>query len=137
MIGETIDAVVPRMRRIAAGGEYHYGTNPPEFLAPFTDSDGHLMNAARRLERAPQMHHLARRLCEAFYGSNARLVWAEPPFSAIGKQHQVWHYRLFCNPAWQPIMPRGEVYSTELTEKGWKSFSKLYGRNPDTVVDID
>jgi hypothetical protein len=103
----------------------------------FRGSDGHPMNPARRLERAPQMHRLAERLCDLFYGTNTRYIWAEPPFSKIGKRYQVWHYRVFCNEAWHPIVPRGEVYSKELTEKGWKSFSELYGHKPETVVDID
>src|SRR5262249_14385874 len=42
-----------------------------------------------------------------------------------GRKLDVWHYRLFCDPGWQPIKPRGEVYSRELTEAGWKSYSDL------------
>ncbi len=103
----------------------------------FRGSDGNPQSPARRLERVPQMHSLAERLCKAFYGNNVRYIWAEPPFSEIGKKFQVWHYRVFCDKAWQPIVPRGEVYSKELTEKGWKSFSDLYGRKPETVVDLD
>lgn len=103
----------------------------------FRGSDGHPLNPHRRLERAPQMHRLARRLCEAFYGAWTRYIWAEPPFSKIGKALQVWQYRVFCDAAWQPIIPRGEAYSTELTERGWKSFSELYGRKPRTVMDTE
>jgi hypothetical protein len=102
----------------------------------FRGSDGHPLNPARRLERAPQMHRLARQICVAFYGPDTRYLWAEPPFSEEGKRLQVWHYRVFCDPAWRPIVPRREVYSRELTEKGWKSFSDLYGRKPQTVVDV-
>lgn len=44
------------------------------------------------------------------------------------KKAGVFHYRLFCDVNWNPIMPRGEVYSTKFTELGWKSFSELHGK---------
>ena len=61
----------------------------------------------------------------AFFGPHLRMVWAEPPMSAEGKSRGVWHWRLFCDPEWQPILPRGEVYSSELTEAGWRSASEV------------
>jgi len=51
----------------------------------------------------------------------------EGPYTAEGKQCGVFHYRLFCDPAWQPLKPRGEVYTREFTEAGWKSYSELHG----------
>lgn len=62
---------------------------------------------------------------EAFYGRNKKMLWCEPPYSEQGKRQCVWHYRLFCDPAWEPIKPRGEVYGRELTEAGWKSYSDV------------
>jgi len=62
----------------------------------------------------------------AFFGGNADMLWCEPPYYGEGKAREVWHYRLFCDPAWQPIIPRGEVYSTEFTESGWKSYSDVH-----------
>lgn len=62
------------------------------------------------------------------FGGNCRLLWCEPPYSPDGKKAGVYHYRLFCDEAWQPIMPRGEVYSTQFTELGWKSFSEIHRR---------
>lgn len=38
---------------------------------------------------------------------------------------------------WEPIMPRSEIYSTEFTERGWKSCGEPYGRKPDTLVSAD
>jgi len=61
-----------------------------------------------------------------FFGNNKRLLWCEPPYSEEGKKAGVYHYRLFCDENWQPIFPRGEVYSTQFTEMGWKSFSELH-----------
>ncbi len=61
----------------------------------------------------------------AFFKDDLRYVWAESPKSPQGKQFCVWHWRLFCDERWQPIMPRGEVYSSEFTELGWKSSSEL------------
>jgi len=54
---------------------------------------------------------------------------AVPPYSSGGKANEVWHYRVFTNPAGEPILPRGEVYSREFTEKGWLSFSDLQNRH--------
>ncbi len=68
-------------------------------------------------------------MLEKFFGNNRRLLWCEPPYSKQGKQVEVYHYRLFCDENWQPIMPRGEVYSKQFTELGWKSYSELHSRN--------
>jgi hypothetical protein len=76
-------------------------------------------------ERAPQDKKLAAEWLTAFYGDDRRKLWCEPPYSEQGKAADVWHYRLFCDQYWRPIVPRGEVYSRELTEAGWKSYSDL------------
>jgi hypothetical protein len=68
---------------------------------------------------------LSREWLEVFFHDNQRLIWAEPPYSDEGKGSDVWHYRVFCDPFWVPMLPRGEVYSREFTEVGWKSFSEL------------
>lgn len=65
------------------------------------------------------------KIIEALFGAHKNLIWVEPPYTDTGKKYDVWHYRLFCDENWQPIKPRGEVYSTQFTEKGWKSFSEL------------
>lgn len=59
------------------------------------------------------------------FGLDRKWIWIEPPYSDHGKKNDVWHYRLFCDEQWKPIMPKGEVYSTQFTERGWKSFSEL------------
>ena len=80
---------------------------------------------------------VAKRIAKAFYTRFAKWVWVESPYSTTGKSIGVWHYRLFCDQQWQPILSRGEVYSRELTEAGWKSFSEVQdevkrtGRNPN------
>jgi hypothetical protein len=66
------------------------------------------------------------KILDSLFGQNKRKLWIEPPYSDIGKSREVWHYRLFCDEHWQPIIPRGEVYSKELTEAGWKSYSELH-----------
>lgn len=68
------------------------------------------------------------KLVDYLFGQHKKWIWVEPPYSETGKRLDVWHYRLFCNAMWQPIKPRGEVYSTELTEAGWKSYSELHGK---------
>ncbi len=76
-------------------------------------------------ECAPKNRKLTLEWIEQFFGLNASKLWAEPPYSPQGRARDVWHYRLFCDEHWQPILPRGEVYSTRFTEIGWKSFSEL------------
>ncbi|MFN7132029.1 MAG: hypothetical protein ACK4N5_08095 [Myxococcales bacterium] len=61
----------------------------------------------------------------AVFGDDARLTWLESAKTRIGREHQVLHFRLFCDPGWTPIHPRGEVYSSEFTEKGWRSASQV------------
>lgn len=61
----------------------------------------------------------------AFFGDDIRNVWAESPKTPEGKRRGVWHWRVFCDRAWNPITPRGEVYSTEFTEAGWRSASQV------------
>ena len=80
---------------------------------------------------------LSEQWIEAFYHSDQRYVWAEPPYSEHGKVAGVWHYRVFCNPAWEPILPRGEVYSREFTERGWLSFSDLQNEHARMLQQLN
>lgn len=64
-------------------------------------------------------------ILECIFGVNQRLLWVESPYSQVGKNLEVTHYRLFCDEHWKPIQPKGEVYNTHFTERGWKSFSEL------------
>lgn len=78
-------------------------------------------------ETVPADMAFFQRLAEAFFEDDVRKTWLEGPYSPEGKATGVWHYRLFCDEAWNPILPRGEVYNTEFTEAGWKSFSEIHG----------
>lgn len=71
-------------------------------------------------------------LATAFFGADARRCWIEGPYSPEGKYRDVWHYRLFCDPAWQPISPKGEVYTKEQTPADWRSFSEIHGYKPES-----
>jgi len=75
----------------------------------------------------PQNHKEARRWCEALFRDNTKLLWIEPPFSEHGKDRDVYHYRLFVDEGWQPVKPRGEVYSKDWTPADWKSWSDVHG----------
>jgi hypothetical protein len=76
-------------------------------------------------QSAPRDKKLTREWVGLFFGPDAAKLWCEPPYSAQGKALEVWHYRLFADVEWRPIIPRGEVYSRELTEAGWKSWSEV------------
>lgn len=65
--------------------------------------------------------------CEALFGEDKRYLWVEGPFSEHGRAYGVFHYRLFCDPAWKPIQPRGEVYSRDWTPADWKGWSDVHG----------
>jgi hypothetical protein len=77
--------------------------------------------------RLPQDHKMAAKWCKIFFGEEVSKLWIEPPFSEQGKESDVYHYRLFCDPVWRPLIPRGEVYSKDWTPAGWKSWSDLHG----------
>lgn len=70
---------------------------------------------------------MAEHWAKAFFGDNVTKLWIEGPFSPEGKALDVWHYRLFCDPAWQPIIPRKEVYSRDFTPEDWQSWSDVHG----------
>lgn len=84
---------------------------------------------------------------KAFYGEDVRYVWSEGPKTPEGRAHDVWHWRLFCDEHWVPLLPRKEVYTREFTEEGWRSASQVLaedgfyrletedGRTIETVVD--
>ena len=74
---------------------------------------------------APQNKKLAAEWCRIFFGDDRRKLWVEPPFSKDGRTRDVYHYRLFCDPTWRAILPKGEVYSKEFTEAGWQSWSDV------------
>lgn len=72
-------------------------------------------------------------IAEVFFGVDARKAWLEGPYSPEGKSHDVWHYRVFCNEVWEPFLPRGEVYTKDFTEVGWRSFSEVHGLKSEEV----
>lgn len=74
---------------------------------------------------APKNSRITDDWLDAFYGDAQRYLWAEPPYTKEGKRADVWHYRVFCDPTWSPMLPRGEVYTKDFTERGWLSFSDL------------
>jgi hypothetical protein len=79
----------------------------------------------RRLHLLPQDRKTSAHWARLFFGDALSLAWVESPKSDHGKRHDVWHWRVFCDPSWAPMHPRGEVYSTELTEIGWRSASQV------------
>jgi len=80
-------------------------------------------------EYLPFREKAAMEWIDLFFGDDKRKLWVEPPAYPEGKQAGVWHYRLFCDEGWQPIKPRGEVYSRELTEAGFKSWSEIHAED--------
>ena len=82
---------------------------------------------------APHDRRRSEILARAFFGDAARLAWIEGPASDDGRARDVWHYRVFCDPSWSPILPHGEIYSREDTPSGWQSFSDLHSPRLNTV----
>lgn len=82
---------------------------------------------ALRAVPLPQKHAAAHAICLAFYGDQARKLWIEPPYTDVGKAHDVYHYRLFMTENFgEPVELKGEVYTLQFTAKGWKSWSELH-----------
>lgn len=79
----------------------------------------------RKRAHAPRDVKLSKKWIEAIFGEAQRYLWAESPKTEDGKRIEVWHYRVFTDEAWQPIIPRKEMYTREFTERGWLSFSDL------------
>jgi hypothetical protein len=77
---------------------------------------------------------VAQRVARAFFGSAVENIWTESAKTDHGRKLGVVHYRVFCDEKWQAISPRGEVYSRELTEKGWQSWSDLHGDEPEPSI---
>lgn len=96
----------------------------------FREPDGS-KNAGARL---PYDERAGAEWVKAFFDDWTRYVWMESPFSDEGKACDVWHHRVFCDPAWQPLILRGEVYSREFTEKGWLSWSEI--NTPERETEI-
>ena len=82
-------------------------------------------------------HDLAesREWCRLFFGQHVEKVWTEPPYSEEGKARDVWHFRVFCDPKWDPWMPRGEVYTRKHTPPDWKSWSELQAGAEQCVIE--
>lgn len=68
---------------------------------------------------AEWVHHI--------FGATSNLVWVEGPAGPEGKKCGTHHYRVFYgDPQFTaPILPRGEVYTREFTEVGWRSWSDV------------
>jgi hypothetical protein len=67
---------------------------------------------------------LAEAWVRCVFGEWVTYIWEETQTDQF--RHippEVRHYRVFCDERWQPIIPRGEVYSTQFTERDWKSWS--------------
>ena len=82
---------------------------------------------------APFDKRVAWEIARMFFGDDVKKAWVEPPYSELGVLAGVYHYRVFCDLGWQAIEPRGEVYSKEFTERGWKSFSELHADREDPL----
>jgi len=100
---------------------WHLSTSQVSSGLLVPDGRGKFAPVTRELDRK-----IKRAWVEAFFGEDLHLVWFESAKSARGRELEVRHWRLFADERWQPILPRGEVYSTELTEIGWRSASQVW-----------
>lgn len=76
--------------------------------------------------RDPERGEVARWVAAIFSAEQRKLLWFEPVTTKDGRvAGVVGHWRLFCNEAWEPHLPHGEVYSKRWTPKGWKSWSDV------------
>ncbi len=87
----------------------------------------------------PHEMRVSERWCRAFFRDDLRYAWCESPKSPRGIDLGVWHWRVFTDEHWRAILPRGEVYSTEFTELGWKSATELFdlGQGGGVISTVD
>jgi hypothetical protein len=85
-------------------------------------------------EPAPFDEYVAQKVARAFFDDAVKLIWTESAKTDHGRKLGVIHYRVFCDEHWNKINPAGEVYSRELTEKGWQSWSDLHGNEPEPSI---
>jgi len=105
-------------------------------LSPLANASG-LVDARGEPLRTPELDRATtERWVRAFYGKCMGSVWAESPKSAAGRRHGVWHWRVFCDPHWRPIVPRGEVYAMDFTELGWRSASQVFEEDGRLVTSV-
>lgn len=81
----------------------------------------------------PKDPKLTEEILDLTFGKHKKKIWTEPPYSEIAKKMSIWHYRLFCNEKWYPIMPRKEVYTKEFTDPAWMSYSELQAYHKDQL----
>lgn len=149
---EILMAAIQRMKKYAWTGLFHgtdsiydkmylaecrWKVNELECTVLFTRDTGHHSCGWWKNPDYELSYHLSvcffggkdqkaiEKLLDGLYGEHKKWVWVEPPYSDAGKTKEVWHYRLFADENWQPIKPRGEVYTKEFTEAGWKSYSAV------------
>ena len=125
--GKYVNLILTRDTGMHSGGWF----KNPDF-----ERCWHASFSYRHLDKttAPFDHQITLEILQIIFHQKVRLLWIEGPFSKVGKQLEVRHYRLMCDEDWMPIKPRGEVYSTEFTEKGWKSYSEIHGHPPNMIM---
>lgn len=116
-------------RHLSLSFRQPYPERDPASLANVHTLGTLMRNADRIMELAPFDPGLAAEWVKLIHGEDRRLAWEEGPFSREGQQLSVRHYRVFTDPSGAAIKPRGEVYNTELTELGWKSWSEVQGES--------
>lgn len=57
----------------------------------------------------------------AFFGDHLDKVWTEPPQLPLGRRYDVWHWRLFADESWSPIVPSVNVIE-KLFKLGWAPY---------------
>ncbi|MDO9016633.1 MAG: hypothetical protein Q8S73_41165 [Deltaproteobacteria bacterium] len=105
-------------------------------LSPLANATA-LVDARGEPLRTPDLgRETTERWVRAFYGDCMGAVWAESPKTDHGRRQGVWHWRVFCDARWQPIVPRGEVYSMDFTDLGWRSASQVFEEDGRLVTSV-
>lgn len=152
---EILTGALQRVKKWAMRGEYHgqgitaymqdcmWFIDKYECMITFTRDVGHHTSGWWKNPDYERCYHLSisfrggrnknaiEKILDGLFWHDKKKIWIEPPYSEFGKSREVWHYRLFCDQFWQPIKPRGEVYNTEFTEAGWKTYSEVQSKKPN------
>lgn len=74
---------------------------------------------------------------KVFFGNLERYIWHEGPTGRLNLPIEAHHYRVMVNEFWHPIIPRLEVYSTDFTAKGWKTFSAVQAERKQLLKALE
>ena len=90
-----------------------------------TDLEAGPNRYGRMRECLPKDEETTARWIEAFFGAQKVWVICEPPSTDNGRKFDVWHYRMPCDPNWEPLARKGSQIAQIFSGAGWHPWLDL------------